>query len=257
MQAKRFRHWLERVSSFRSMVFLPPTLALVFASVAAVSSQQPAAAGAAAAFPLTTGTYWLYDGVARWSTPGAAEQSEKEVQWRMEVREVIPRGNFVGAVVRGYLADLNGSQGDTKPADSIIVQSGENKYYLVPSYDYEKVLGRLRDPHDSLADLVNENELILELPLEPLKKFCGPQGMARTDGFYCWVVNQASPAALSSVKGAPAGDRTAYQLQFITVPDATTIEFVPDVGITSYIYRNHETGGNTEMTLVEFHPGAH
>lgn len=255
MRANGLWQWQEGQGRSRLPIRLALVLALVFAGAAAVPARQQPGPRASAAFPFSVGTYWLYDGVVRWSTPGAAESAEKEVQWRMEVREVIRRSTFAGVVVHGYPYDLNGSRGDSKPEDSLIVQSGENKYYLIPSYASPKVLARLRDPHDSLADLVTDNELILDLPLTPLKKFCGPEGMARTDGFYCWVVSQETPAALAGVKGVPAGSRTAYEIRFVTVPDATTIEFVPGVGITAYKYENHQTTGNTELSLVEFHPG--
>ncbi|HEV2388267.1 MAG TPA: hypothetical protein VGS20_13540 [Candidatus Acidoferrales bacterium] len=236
-----------------SLLSLAIGLALAFVcATAGRSRQQPAAS---AAFPLSQGTYWLYDGLVRWRVPGATEHAEKEVHWRMEVRQVIRRNAIVGAVVRGYLYDLNGAQGDVKPADRLIVQSGENKYYLIPAFAYEKAVARLDDPRDSLADLVADDELILDLPLAPLKKFCGLEGMARTDGFYCWVVGESTPAALSDVKGAPAGAYTAYPIQFVTVPDATSIQFVPGLGILSYTYRNHDTEANTEMSLVEFHRG--
>jgi hypothetical protein len=60
---------------------------------------------------------------------------------------------------------------------------------------------------------------------------------------------------MDSVKGAPAGEEPVFQLHFRTLPDDTTAEVVPGLGILSYQYHHHGSVADTELQLVEFHPG--
>ena len=49
-------------------------------------------------------------------------------------------------------------------------------------------------------------------------------------------------------------DQPVFQLQYLTLPDDTTMELVPGVGLVSYQYHHHGTVADTELQLVEFHP---
>ena len=71
---------------------------------------------------------------------------------------------------------------------------------------------------------------------------------------YCWVVEQSATRKLDSVKGAPAGKQPVFALHFRTLPDDTTAEVVPGLGILSYQYHHHGSVADTELQLVEFHP---
>jgi hypothetical protein len=208
-----------------------------------------------ASFPLNEGTYWIYQGFVRW-THDINRVSKIPVNWKMEVRKVIRRGHLLLALVNGFPADLDWSDGHPNPSDRWIIQSGEDKYYLIASDDLTAAtLKRAQDPNDSLDGLLHDDDLFLELPLKKSMKFCDPDGMARPDSRYCWVVDSVAPAALGMIKGISRGQRTAYRVRFVTNPDDIAFTYVPGVGFISYEYHHHGTVADTELKLVEFHMG--
>jgi hypothetical protein len=215
-----------------------------------------AAGGSAAAFPLQPGTYWIYEAVARWGPANSSSPQEKLFHWKMAVHQVIHRGDLLVAVVTGFPRDLDRSHGDARPARSLIIEAGGSKFYWIPPASFAETLARLKNPKDSLGGLTDADEIFLDLPLTDGKKFCGPTGMVRTDGFYCWVVGEPEVAQLGEAKGIPAGATTAYPVHFLTVDDSTSFDFVPGVGITRYSFQTHGTINDTELRLLEFHAGS-
>ena len=239
------------------VLLLPLVLAAALSGAAPDRSAGQTAAPGPGEFPLSAGTTWVYQAVVRWSAPGSTATQEKLIAWKMEVERVIPRGNLVAAVIKGFPRDLDGSKGDTKPAESLIVESGGAKFYWIPPAAFAKTLARLENPADKLDNLTTDDEIFLQLPLEQGNKFCDMTGMIRTDGFYCWVAEEPQVAGLSGVKGIPAGDHTAYPVHFLTADEATSYDFVPGIGITRYSFQIHGTQSDTELRLEEFHAGSH
>ncbi|MDE3137240.1 MAG: hypothetical protein KGL59_11745 [Acidobacteriota bacterium] len=245
--------------------FLCPTLLLLLplALVSALSGAAPnrsaaqTAAPGPAAFPLSAGTSWVYQAVVRWGAGNSTAAQEKLIAWKMEVDRVIPRGDMVAAVVKGFPRDLDRSKGDTIPVESLIVESGGAKFYWIPPAFFKSVLARLENPADKLENLTTANQIFLQLPLAMGDKFCDMTGMIRTDGFYCWVAGDPQAADLSGVQGIPAGEHTAYPVNFLTANDSTSYDFVPGVGITRYRFQVQGTQTDTELHLEEFHPAAH
>jgi hypothetical protein len=236
---------------------LAATLLVGTLAAAAVASPGRASqtANPAAAFPLSPGTYWVYQGVVRWNPAKAPVAQERMVQWKMTVERVIRRNDLVAAVVSGFPAQLNGSQGDRKPAPALIVEQAGAKYYRIGAEAFPQALARLQDPNDSLDGLVTDDQIFLALPLARGKKFCNASGMIRTDQYYCWVTGKPEPADIRGVKGAPPGAHTAFPIQFLSGSENTMFDFVPGIGITRYTYQRHGTTADTELELVEFHPG--
>ena len=207
-------------------------------------------------FPLEEGTYWVYQGFVRWWSFEVNQMSKTPVTWRMEVRKVIRRDHLLIAVVNGFPGDLDWSDGHPKPSHTLIIQSEADKYYLIGSdEDVAAALERVQDPNDLLEGLLQIDDLFLELPLVQGKKFCDPEQMVRPDNHYCWVVDSAAHAASSAIKGVPPGQRIAYRVRFVTNPDDTAFSFVTGVGLTAYEYHHHGSVADTELKLVEFHPG--
>lgn len=209
------------------------------------------------AFPLSAGTTWVYQAVVRWNQEGTAGGQEKLMAWTMKVEKAIPRGKWIAAVIRGFPRDLDRSHGDSKPAESLILDEGGAKFYWIPPEATAKTLARVENASGTLANLVSDDEIFLQLPLTLGDKFCGITGMIRTDGFYCWVAEEPQVADLAGIKGVPAGEYTAFPVQFLTSSEATSYDFVPGVGITRYSFQEHGTQSDTELRLEEFHPGAH
>jgi hypothetical protein len=206
-------------------------------------------------FPLSEGTYWIYRGVVRW-THDINKVSETPVEWKMEVRKRLTRGDLSLAVVNGFLGDLDWSNGNPNREDSLIIQSGEGNMYLVGSEQVPIILNRAQDSRDALVGVLKDDDLFLDPPLKKGKKFgCDPEAMQRPDSRYCWVVDSMHETSLRDVKGISHGLRTAYTIRYVTGPDDIGFNFVSGVGLTRYEYHHHGTVADTALKLVEFHPG--
>jgi hypothetical protein len=203
-------------------------------------------------FPLTEGTAWVYKGTVRWTAVGTPTVTTTNVEWRTEVRRVIQHVAIRAAIVTGFPADLNWSNGNPKPQDSLLVEA-DAKFYLIAG-ELDEAIHRLEDPADDLAGLLRDDNLLLQWPLKLNMKFCDPEGMERADNRYCWFVADAGAATLKGIVGASAGGHTEFVLQYRTNPDDTEFNFVPEIGITKYSYHHHGTVADTELQLVEFHP---
>jgi hypothetical protein len=206
------------------------------------------------AFPMREGTHWIYRGIVRWSN-GREGGAVTKVTWKTEVRKVIRRGRLLAAVINGFPSDLDLSDGDPKPGASLLIRTSTEDYYLIGADAAQEGIKTLGAGNAPIDGLLNADDLFLHLPLKPGAKFCDAAGMARDDGMYCWVVSSVDQISLNDVKGLPPGTREAYEIRYATNPDDTTYKFVSGVGIVSYEYHHHGSIADTELKLVEFHPG--
>jgi hypothetical protein len=233
------------------------------------AAQNPGSAAVASTgiFPLAAGTTWDYQAMLSWSEENSTDIHQKLIEWKMEVERMIPRHTsdriYDAYAIKGFLRGIDGSHGNTTPAESLIVESrkaGDNstQYYWIPPSETPKALARFENSSDSLAGVVSANELFLEYPLVRGQKFCGPMGMIRTDQFYCWVTGKPETAELSGIEGAPKlTSPVAYPIEFMTTENSTAFDFVPGVGITRYSYQVAGTATDTELTLVAIEHKAH
>ena len=207
-------------------------------------------------FPLSLGTYWIYRGHVRWTHENSNQVSDARIAWRADIRRVIDHGDVRGVVVSGFPFDSAWSDGRPTASDSLLVES-KNKFYLISSENVQKSVRRLEQPADNLDGLLSDDDLILEWPLATGQKYaCDAYSMARSDNMYCWIVSALARTSLQGVSGIPSGERDEYVLEFRTNPDDTEFSFVPEIGITKYAYHHHGTVADTELQLVEFHPGS-
>lgn len=206
-------------------------------------------------FPISMGNYWIYQGIVRRADQNSGQASETEVTWKTEIRRVFPHGDYVAALISGWPGDLNWSDGHLAPTESLLIRSPEGKFYLI-GQRFSDAVKKLEESNDSLKELLSEDSLFLDLPLKKGKKFCDADGMARTDGHYCWIVGPPKEMSLDNVKGIQPSRRLAYPVTYMTNPDDCEFEFVPGVGMTSYSYHHHGTVADTELRLVEAHIGA-
>jgi hypothetical protein len=218
-----------------------------------LGAQKPAPADSSEFFPFSVGTYWVYKGTVRCDDPEEERPGSADVTWKMAVQRVIRKKGVVAAVVTGFPADLDWSAGTTEPKPWLILETDKHQVYylnLGPDFDLAKLNG-----DDQVFDkfLVVDN-LLLEWPLKQDAKFCDDEAKKRDDGMYCWVVEQFKKKKLESIKGAPSDEQPVFQMQYRTLPDDTTMELVPGVGLVSYQYHHHGTVADTELQLAEFHP---
>jgi hypothetical protein len=205
-------------------------------------------------FPFSAGTYWVYKGTVGWYDYDNDKPASEDVTWKMTVEKVIRKNGVVAAVVTGFPSDLDWTAGTTEAKPWLIIENEKHEVYyenLGPDFDVSKLNG---DDHVFDKFMVQDN-LFFQWPLRQDAKFCGEEAKGRDDGMYCWVVEQTASKKMDSVKGAPAGEEPVFQLHFRTLPDDTTAEVVPGLGILSYQYHHHGSVADTELQLVEFHPG--
>lgn len=200
-------------------------------------------------FPLSKGTYWLYEGKVEWQEDSTVKKDT--VTCKMEVVDVIERENLTAYRMKGHPDDLAWYEPDRLPADYLIIKIGP-KYYRA---DDLAIWDRLEDPDDALVELVNEGQIFLDLPLWEGKFFGETVQFARPDTFYRWMVENAQTGPLA-VKGAPAKEeQIIYTLAYRSAPDHQLVEFAPGVGITRYVYSHHGTVSEVDAKLVEYYPG--
>jgi hypothetical protein len=204
-------------------------------------------------FPLTPGTYWVYEGTVMWTV--GTEVKEEIITWRMEVIEVIEAvqsNGVIGYVMKGHPGDLAWYEEGKERSDYVIIQSGQARFY----YTGIDVLPRLIDEDDDLHGLVKEDMLFLDIPLLPQKKFCEAEFITLYNGGYCWIVGEGSLVESGDIKGLEAsGELIEYGIWKGTRPDDVYVGFIPGVGISRYKYNHHGTISQVDVELVEFHPG--
>ena len=233
---------------------------LILAFVMVFVMAAPALAAAPAEppfFPLTKGTYWVYQGTTKWQEESSEKVSEKVLTWKMEVTETIERGHVTAAVLKGHPLDLAWYKEGKTPGDYLIIRVGPDEYYLLTEQRVQEALTKLRDQDDILADLVKDVEQFLDLPLTPGKIFGETMQITRQDGSYYWIVENEKPVKMDKVKGlSPSAALTEYELAFLTTSDNTKVNYVPGVGIVRYTYGHNGSVSETDLKLIEYHPGS-
>jgi len=207
-------------------------------------------------FPLTLGTYWVYQGTVRYWVKGLENGKIAHVTWKTSITRAVDRDGLRIAVVKGMPGDLDWSEGDTTPSLSIVIRTQNGKFYLIEDDEAKSLLSQLDNPRYSWQQVPIDDDWFLQLPLAKGKKFCGAEGMQRTDDHYCWVAGPPRAALLADVKGVSPGKRIAYRVEYFTNPDDDEFDFVPGIGMVSYEYHHHGTTADTELHLVEFHDGS-
>jgi hypothetical protein len=205
-------------------------------------------------FPLSKGTYWIYQGKTKWSIPNKV--IEKNLTWKMEVIDTIEKGQYFIAIMKGHPHDLAWYQESKERSDYLIIRKGSNQYYIAFDALMKKILDKAKTNPELLDKLLDDNSLYIDLPLYAGKKYGDPEQLGRPDNYYCWFVESEKQISLENIKGLPSNQTvTQYQLRFYTLPDHMVIKFVKGIGITGYIYVHHGTVSETDQRLIEFYKG--
>ncbi len=210
----------------------------------------PAGAGESRPFPLSPGAWWVYEGTVKW-TEAADQVKERVLSWKMEVVRVTESGPLEIAVMKGHPRDLCLYAPGVTRSDYLMVRDGD-RYHLVEP-PQTRPLEQLLADHAALSGLLTAENVILQFPLREGDSF-GSGENERTDGLYRWTVQSAEEVRLTDIKGIADGTRgTQYKIVYRTLPDHQVVDFVPAIGMTSYLYKHHGTVAEVDVHLVEYH----
>jgi hypothetical protein len=204
-------------------------------------------------FPFKAGAYWVYEGTVSWFDTEKEDAVTEKVSWRMTVDKVIRKEGVVAAIVTGFPEDLDWSTGSAEPRPWLFLEDSKHQVHYIdmgPNFD----LSKYEKGDASFDKFLVDDTLLFQWPLKKGAKFCDEEGKNRDDMMYCWFVSDAKKKKLETVNGAPAREVEVFELRYVSNPDDTTMEFVPNIGMISYRYHHHGTVADTELQLVEFHP---
>ena len=205
------------------------------------------------AFNFPKGAVWTYQGVVKWGDENAKVQ-QKTLIWKMRIADRIEHGNgIVGYVMSGHPIDLAFYAADKKPGDFLYIAQA-NRVYQITLIDHAPI-DRLKNKSDALTDLLADDHLVYDFPLSPNKKFGTAQFVADPSGMNAWVVSDNKPTTLTGVPGITPADATEFTLSFKTNPDWQNVYFVPNVGITRFVYHHNGTVSEVDVKLIEYAAG--
>jgi hypothetical protein len=208
-------------------------------------------------FPLSKGTYWIYQGPTKWMLNNSNKVVEKTLTWKMEVIDTIQKGQYFIAVLKGHPSDLAWYEEGKSRGDYLLIRKGTSKYYLAFDTLMKTILDKAKTNPKLLDDLLDDYSAFIDLPLTAGKKYGDPEQVARPDNAYCWFVESVKNVSLNDIKGLSSNPTvTQYQLRFDTLPDQEEMKIVDGIGITEYKYVHHGTVSETDLRLIEFHRGA-
>ncbi len=202
-------------------------------------------------FPLVEGAYWIYKGQVLWMKLGDTTGivNKDTLTWKMEVMEVVNRGNVTGALMKGHPDDLNWYDKGRERIFYVIIKVG-SKYYYANLNKWK----RLIDEDDNLIDLVKVSNLFLDLPLWKGKNYGEDVQLTRPDSSYCWFVTEEKDVFYKEIEGVEADvKRKQFSIMYRTNPEHEIIEFTPDIGITRYIYQHHGSISDVDVKLIEYY----
>lgn len=238
----------------------PRPLALAFALVlswpAVLSAQQlnpfDEAQPVEDPLPLAIGNTWTYIGNVWWAPAGARTVYRENVKWTMEVTDIVERDGLRAAVIKGHPQDLMLYEEGREQGDYLLIATDSGKYYLLDGERAKAALDQVRDLSNPLIDLVDEPDLVLDLPLFVGKRFCSAKQLLRPDKLNCWTVSDEQITTLPGIAGVIATDETtSYVLTHRTDSNHAIWNFVPGVGFTSFSFGTRGEPSAVELVLFK------
>lgn len=207
-------------------------------------------------FPLAVGNTWTYTGDVWWAPPDSRTVYRENVKWKMEIIDIVERDGLRAAVIKGHPQDLMLYEQGREQGDYLLIATDSGKYYLLDGERAAAALDQVRDPSDPLIDLVDDPDLVLDLPLFVGKRFCSAKELLRPDKLNCWTVSDEQITTLPGVAGVIAAEETtSFLLTHRTKANHAIWNFVPGVGFTSFSFGTRGEPSAVELVLfkVELH----
>jgi hypothetical protein len=206
-------------------------------------------------FPMGKGTYWIYQGTARWTVINSNRVQSERLHWKMEIVDTIEASDLHAALIRGAPWDLGWYEPGRNRGDYAIISTARTTYLLHGSdaravYRLLKSSGLTNNVQQKLADNIWFRE-----PLRPNGRYCAPDQEQRTDKSYCWVLDHVRKEDIRGIRGVENGSYSTYVLTYRTMPEHEILNLVPGVGITRWEFQHHGTVAEASIHLIEYHQG--
>lgn len=202
--------------------------------------------------PLAIGNAWTYTGDVWWAPPESRTVYRENVKWKMEITDIVERDGLRAAVIKGHPQDLMLYEKGREQGDYLLIATDSGKYYLLDGERARAALEQVRDPSNPLIDLVDDPDLILDLPLFVGKRFCSAKELLRPDKLNCWTVSDEQITTLPGIAGVIATEETtSYLLTHRTSANHAIWNFVPGVGFTSFSFGTRGEPSAVELMLFK------
>ncbi len=198
--------------------------------------------------PLEKGTQWTYAGKVEWTADDSAVVRSTNVQWVMDVVDVVQRGSVRASVVRGIPDELAWYEPARMPGFCVLLQV-TNRVYRIEADNEKQAANLARELTDERHELPTSADEWLVLPLAKGQRWA-VDAADRKDNWYCWYVQEQKMKRLK-VEGYRARGRAAvWSLVYFTNPDHQIVDIAEGIGITRYVFVHHGTVFSAHVRLV-------
>jgi hypothetical protein len=183
------------------------------------------------------GDQFIYRGILTWKVLHKPRQ--KEMTWVVEVVDVIRRGNYYIAELKGFPSDLMGLEpdgNDPKPKD----------YYYIVNKRGQTVCIADFLPSLNQRELKQWNGSLIYLNLAE-----SPRGKRL---YLDWVLESKKLVSINEIRGIRRKKYVRYTFGSRTLSDSEIIEFSPEIGVIEYKYVHYGTMPEVNMKLKEIKP---
>jgi hypothetical protein len=185
----------------------------------------PAVNAVTPAMPFSKGTTWIYEGTVAWQE--GLEERNKRVRLVTQIVKVFNYSSARVAVVRSFPSELAWYGFKQHPRYSLLILS--RKALLEVEADSEQEAQKMAHNFARQSrELMTEADVVMPFSLTGGRRF-----RSHVKGFH-------PPVALKS-----------YRYIYRTNPDHTIVDFVPGLGVTSFIYEHHGTTSSVNVELKE------
>jgi hypothetical protein len=200
--------------------------------------------------PLEKGMQWTYAGKVEWTMDNSAVVCSTNVQWVMDVVDVVERGSVRASVVRGIPDELAWYEPGRTPSCSVLLQV-TNRVYRIGAGNEQEGVKLARELTDERHPLPASAEEWLVLPLARGQRWA-VEAADREDNWYCWYVQKQETKRVKA-DGYRARHRAAlWTLINFTCPAHQVVEIAEGVGITRCVFVHLGTVFSANVRLVSF-----
>ncbi len=206
--------------------------------LAAVALGAVSAHAAPLLLPMHVGDVWTYDAEVEWTVKDKSTTMTAKLPWTTKVVDVIDGPGGRGVVVQDFVFHLAwlDPAAPRAPSFDVIAISSNGLWIDTDTTSLDDA--RFRARHAAAGEM--RGEQVLELPLRENACLTDDEDADRPrNGDYCWHLSLRDPS----------WNGRAWRLEYHSLPDGLTLDFVEGVGFTEYTYSHHGTVAEAHAVL--------